>query len=228
MKIGVFGGSFNPVHLGHLAAASEVAFKTGLSQVHFVVAGRHPLKDDGSLLDAGHRFRMVELALESNPDFTASRVEVDRPGPCYTIDTMRTFREMYGGDVHFILGQDAMEDVGSWNSALALLKTVNFIVVSRPGYDSSALMDVLQGVASVKYKNLKFIELGRSVDGTLETIGVEGAPSTIRIVRITPLDISSSDIRRRMASGRPIKYLVPEAVERYLRSEGLYNQDKPG
>jgi len=222
MKIGVFGGSFNPIHIGHLAAANEIAHKAGLDEVHFVVSGAHPLKNDGTMLDATSRFAMVEMAIEGNGAFKASSVEIEKPGPSYTIDTMRHFKETYGDDIHFILGQDAMEDVGSWYSALSLFKTCNFIVASRPGYDASALMDVLQGMASVKYRNLKFIEMGRSEDGTLEIIGIEGAPTAIRIVRIAPLDVSSSEIRRRIKAKEPIKYLVPEAVERYLRREGLY------
>jgi nicotinate-nucleotide adenylyltransferase len=168
---------------------------------------------------------MVELATADNPLFRASRVEIDRPGASYTLDTMRHFREQYGDDVYFIVGQDAMEDVGSWHSASTLLKTSNFIVVSRPGYDPTTLMEVLSGVLNAVYKNVRLLPLDVDEEGVTSVMRVEGAASTIRLTQITPLGISSSLIRRKVALGEPIKYLVPEAVERYLKSEGLYRNE---
>ena len=225
MKVGVFGGAFNPVHTGHLAAVSEVADKAGLDRVYFVVTARPPHKEDRNMAPAEDRYRMVELATEDNPLFRASRVEIDRPGASYTLDTMRHFREQYGDDVYFIVGQDAMEDVGSWHSASTLLKTSNFIVVSRPGYDPSTLMEVLSGVLNAVYKNVRLLPMDADEDGLTRLMRVEGAVSTIRFTQITPLGISSSLIRRKVALGEPIKYLVPEAVERYLKSEGLYRNE---
>lgn len=222
MKVGVFGGAFNPIHVGHLAAVSEVANKAGLERVYFVVSARPPHKGDHIMADAESRYRMVELATEDNPLFRASRVEIDRPGASYTVDTMRHFRERYGDDVYFILGQDAMEDVGSWHSASTLLKTSNFIVVTRPGYDPSALMDVLTMVLSAIYKNIRIIQLDVDGDGVTRTMRVEGTASTISLMEITPLGVSSSLIRARMSRGETIKYLVPDAVERYLKLNGLY------
>lgn len=224
MKIGVFGGAFNPIHTGHLAAVSEVAAREGIDRVYFVVSARPPHKEDHLMADAETRYRMVELATEGSPIFRASRVEIDRPGASYTVDTMRHFREMYGDEVYFIVGQDAMEDVGSWHSASTLLKTSNFIVVTRPGYDPSTLMEVLSGVLNTLYKNIRIIPLGVDEDGAANLMRVEGTASTIRIVEITPLGISSSLIRAKMARGEPIKYLVPDAVERYLESEGIYRR----
>ncbi len=224
MKIGVFGGAFNPIHIGHLAAVSEVAKEVGLDRVYFVVSARPPHKEDHLMANAEARYRMVELATEDNPIFRASRVEIDRPGASYTVDTLRHFHELYGDDVYFIAGQDAMEDVGSWHSASTLLKTTNFIVVTRPGYDQSTLMEVLSGVLNAIYKNVKILPLGVREDGTANLMRVEGTASTIRMVEITPLGISSSLIRAKMARGEPIKYLVPDAVERYLESEGIYRR----
>lgn len=222
MKVGVFGGAFNPIHVGHLAAVSEVADRAGLERVYFVVSARPPHKGDHLMADAESRYGMVELATEDNPIFRASRVEIGRPGASYTVDTMRHFRERYGDDVYFILGQDAMEDVGSWHSASTLLKTTNFIVVTRPGYDPSALMDVLNGVLGAVYKNIRIIELDVDMDGVTRLMRVEGTASTIRLMEITPLGISSSLIRARMLRGEPVKYLVPDAVERYLKLNGIY------
>ena len=222
MKVGVFGGAFNPIHLGHLSAASEVAEKAGLERVYFVVSARPPHKGDHRMADAESRYRMVELATEDNPLFRASRVEIDRPGASYTVDTMRSFRERYGDDVYFILGQDAMEDVGSWHSASTLLKTTSFIVVTRPGYDPSALIELLNGVLGAIYKNIRITQVDVDGDGVTRTMRVEGTLSTISLMEITPLGISSSLIREKVARGEMIKYLVPDAVERYLKVEGLY------
>jgi nicotinate-nucleotide adenylyltransferase len=224
MKIGVFGGAFNPIHMGHLAAVNEVAGKAGLARVYFVVSARPPHKENHIMADAQARYRMVELATEDNPIFRPSRVELDRPGASYTLDTLRHFHEIYGDDVYFIVGQDAMEDVGSWHSASTLLKTSNFIVVTRPGYDPSTLMEVLSGVLNTIYRNLTILPLGADENGVTNLMRVEGASFTIRMVAATPLEISSSLIRGKMARGESIKYLVPDAVERYLKSEGIYRR----
>lgn len=226
MRIGVLGGAFNPVHLAHLNTAQEVMYKTSLDRVYFVVAARPPHKEDETLADFEDRYRMVELATADNSAFYPSRVEMERPGPSYTIDTMRRFQERFGHDVHFITGQDAMEDIGSWKSAAALLKTCGFIVATRPGYDPAALEDVMQGVLSVRYKNIKLNVIGRAGDGSVETLRVEGAGTMIRLVRVTSLDISSTEIRRRLRAGEPVKYLVPDGVEKYLHERGLFADNK--
>lgn len=225
MKVGVFGGAFNPIHIGHLNTASEIMWKVGLDRVYFVVAARPPHKENESLTDFERRHTMVELAIADNGKFYASRVEMERPGTSYTIDTMRHFQEEFGHDVYFITGQDAIEDIGTWKSAATLLKTCNFIVATRPGYDASTLEDLLQGVLSVRYKNVKLQTLGKSEDGEMETLGVVGASSVIKITRVTPLDISSTDLRERIRRGGPMKYLMPESVERYIREEGLFSDN---
>lgn len=224
MKVGVMGGSFNPIHIGHLVAANEVAHKMALDRVYFVLSARPPHKDEQELFNQESRYRMMELALAGNPVFRPSRVEMDRPGPSYTIDTMRHYKDKYGESVYFILGQDAMEDIGHWHSAPTLLKTLNFIVVARPGYDASALMEVLQGVLSAMYKNIRIIHAGHE-DGD-DVYSVEGSSTTIRVISITQLDISSSSIRRRIAAREPIKYLVPGVVERYLIEEEVLPSER--
>lgn len=224
MRVGVFGGAFNPIHIGHLAAANEVAAMACLERVYFVVSARPPHKEDHMMADAEARFRMVELAVEGNPLFRASRVELDRPGVSYTVDTLRHFHDRYGDDVYFILGQDAMEDVGAWHSAATLLKTRNFIVVTRPGYDPSTLIEVLSGVLASMYRNIKLISLASDDNGVTNLMRVEGASTTIRTVEITPLGVSSSLIREKLKRGEPIKYLVPEPVERYLKDGDIFGR----
>lgn len=221
MKIGVLGGSFNPIHTGHLAVAQETAQLIQMDRVYFVMSANPPHKEKETLIANHHRYKMVQLALDDNPLFYPSKEEMDRKGVSYTIDTMRSFKQQFGDDVYFITGQDAIEDIGSWRSAATLLKTFHIAVTTRPGYDSSALFDLLQGVLSVKYANLKLKYMGRNSGGLIETAGIAGSSSAIHLVRTPLLDISSSDIRKRLREGRSIKYLVPDVVERYLISNGI-------
>jgi len=221
MMIGVLGGSFNPIHIGHLAVAQETAELMKLDRVYFVVSAKPPHKEKETLIESHHRYKMVQLALEDNPIFYPSANEMDRGGVSYTIDTMRSFKEQFGDDVYFITGQDAIEDIGSWKSAATLLKTFHIVVTTRPGYDSSALFDLLQSVLAVKYANLKLKFMGESRSGLVESIGVTGSSTAICFVRTPMLDISSSDIRKRLGQRRSIKYLVPGVVERYLKENEI-------
>lgn len=221
MKIGVLGGSFNPIHIGHLSVAQETAQLMKMDRVYFVVSANPPHKEKETLIDNHHRSKMVELALDDNPLFYPSREELDREGVSYTIDTMRSFKKKFGDDVYFITGQDAIEDIGSWKSAATLLKTFHIVVTTRPGHDPSALFDLLQGVLAVKYANLKLKSISKNSDGSVETVGIAGSTSAIHFVRTPLLDISSSDIRKRLKQGRSIKYLVPDVVERYLNDNEI-------
>ena len=216
------GGSFNPVHMGHLVIAQEVASLLEMDEVHFVVAASPPHKEQESLIDAEKRYSMVHLACQTNPMFHASRVEMGRQGPSYTMDTMRHFVEKYGPDCYFITGQDAMEDISTWRSALALLKTVNFAVAARQGHDQSTLPEFIQGTLAARYHNLKFHDPLTSEEGRVTSFRVAGATTAINILRTPVVGVSSSEIRTRLAQGRPVKYLVPESVERYLIEEKPY------
>lgn len=210
------GGSFNPVHLGHLVIAQEAASLLGMDEVHFVVAAAPPHKEQESLVDPETRYLMVQMACRANPLFHPSRVELGRQGPSYTIDTMRHFVDEYGPDCHFITGQDAMEDISSWKSALTLLKTVNFAVVARQGHVQSTLAEFIQGTLSARYHNMKFHDAVTSEEGRVTSFRVAGATTVINILKTPLVGISSSDIRARLRRGVPVKYLVPDDVERYL------------
>ncbi len=221
MSVGVMGGAFNPIHIGHLNTACEVAYKMNLTKVIFVVSARPPHKDQKTLISSRHRYEMVKIACKGNHAFEASNTEIDRPGLSYTIDTMRGFTEEYGKKLYFILGQDALEDIGQWKSAATLLKTFNFICVTRPGYDSTTLMDLLLSVISLKYRNVKLNILSRTDDGEAETIGIVGSDSVIKLVKVTPLDVSSTDIRERIRNDEPLGYLVPEGVRKYIKENNI-------
>ena len=195
-RIGIMGGTFDPIHYGHLVAAEEARWKFGLDVVIFVPAGQPPHKPPEGITDKEHRYNMVVLATCPNPHFLVSRVEIDRPGPSYAIDTVREFKKQFGQgtEIFFITGADAVLEILTWHEAEKLIELCDFIAATRPGYDLDAM-----------YRKLpeKFLE-------------------HIHPLPIPGIAISSTEIRRRVREGLPIKYLVPEPVEQYILKHGLY------
>jgi len=198
-RIGIMGGTFDPVHSGHLITAEEVRVAFRLDEVVFVPCGIPPHKKDYELTPAHHRYLMVELAVADNPYFSASTVETDRPGPSYTIDTIREFRRRHGEgvDLHFITGADAILEILTWRDNESLIRLCRFIAATRPGYDLG--------------------ELARRLG--------ERHLSRIDAVSVPGIEISSTDIRRRVREGKPIQYLTPAAVASYIAKHGLYRGD---
>ena len=196
-RIGVIGGTFDPIHYGHLVAAQECAAVLGCEKVLFVPAHEPPHKLEEIVTAATHRAAMVEIAIADNPRFVLSTVELDRGGVSYTVDTLRTLREELGGaELHFIVGIDALLDLPGWHDPAGILRTAFVAAVSRPGYPE--------------------------VDfGVLEQI-MPGATHRVRIVPMPGHDISSTDLRERLATGRPVRYLLPDAVIAYAAAHGLY------
>jgi len=192
MRIGIMGGTFNPIHYGHLVSASEVCDKFKLDKVIFVPSSINPLKNTSNLAEAHHRLKMIKLAIADNPLFEASDIEIKRGGNSYTIDTIKALVKKYDKDtnIYFIIGADAFLEINSWASPDVLLKMCKFIVTTRPGYDIEKAKQVFK----------KHTE----------------------IMKITYLAISSSDIRERIKSGAPIRYLLPEKVENYIQKHKLY------
>lgn len=198
MKLGVMGGTFDPVHYGHLVAAEGVRYEYRLDKVIFVPAGRPPHKPDYRISDPEHRLALTRLAVASNPFFEVSDLEIKRPGPSYTYDTIREVRRLYSPDeVYFITGADAVLEILTWHRCAELLRICRFIAATRPGYDLDGLNE--------KLRTLPASLVGRIVP-----------------VEVPALAISSSDIRRRVRTGRPIKYLLPESVEAYIYEQRLY------
>lgn len=199
-RIGIMGGTFDPIHYGHLAAAEAARAEFHLDRVIFIPAGNPPHKQLQSITDPEHRYRMTVLATSSNPCFEASRIEVDKSGLSYTFDTVRELRRIYGKDVtiYFITGADAVLELLTWYKIRELLEICSFIAVTRPGYNRRELEQKIHEISS------KF--------------GGE-----IICIEVPLLDISSTDIRERFRRGKPIKYLLPEAVENYIIENGLYS-----
>ncbi|MDQ7843298.1 MAG: nicotinate-nucleotide adenylyltransferase [Armatimonadota bacterium] len=203
-RIGIMGGTFDPIHYGHLVTAEEARFQFALDHVYFVPNRYPPHKSLDHVTDPEHRFRMTQLAVQSNPRFSVSRIEIDRPGPSYTIDTLLALRREYAaGDLFYITGADAILQIvrGEWQRAAELLELCQFIAASRPGFPI--------GVDDLRRYNVT----GRVLEN-------------LHVMEIPALAISSTDIRARVAAGRPIRYLVPDAVAAYIAEHGLYR--RPG
>ena len=198
MRIGILGGTFDPVHLGHLLIAEESRIGLQLDQVLFVPAGRPWLKEGQPLTEARHRVRMVELAIASNPHFQACRSELDRPGLSYTVDTLAELRAELtpAAELYFILGLDAFENFHRWKEPERVLELARLVVVSRPGYADEERQELMA----------RYREHG----------------DRIRLLPVHTVDFSATEIRRRAAGGISFRYHVPEAVEDYILEEGLY------
>ncbi|MFH1678957.1 MAG: nicotinate-nucleotide adenylyltransferase [Candidatus Omnitrophota bacterium] len=144
MKIGILGGTFNPIHLGHLIMAEEVRQKVGLNKVVFVPANLPPHKENGEIILASHRIKMLRLAIRENPYFSVSDIEIKRGGRSYTIDTIKEFSKIYRGDeLYFIIGSDLFKYLNEWKDLKEIISLVKFIVVTRPGYPLENLPDYI-------------------------------------------------------------------------------------
>ena len=198
-RVGIMGGTFDPIHHGHLVAAEAVRIGLGLGSVVFVPANNPPHKVDRIISPASHRLAMVWLATLSNPCFQVSTMELDRDGVSYTIDTIKHLREEFGPqtELFFITGADAVLEIMSWKNARELLEMCQFVAVTRPGYS-------MAGLESLK-----------------DTLG-HGLFTRIRRFEVPALAISSSDLRRMVRGGKSIRYLVPEAVSQYIEKNRLY------
>ena len=193
MRIGVLGGTFDPIHLAHLIIAEEARVSLQLEEVVFVPAGEPWMKAGQPLSPAHHRFNMVRLAVSSNPFFRVSPIEIDRPGSTYTVDTLRSLVDEYepGVELFFILGVDAFSGFRRWKDPQGILRLAKLAVVDRPGLSAP---DPCPPVA----------------------------PDRLERLQGTNIEISASDIRRRVAESGSIKYLVADEIAGYISSTGLY------
>jgi nicotinate-nucleotide adenylyltransferase len=191
-RIGIFGGTFDPPHMGHLVAAEEIRQDFSLQKVFFVPSARPPHKLALPLTEAARRLEMISLATRDNPDFAVSDMEIQRPGPSYTVDTIGEFKKMYGADleVYFIMGADSLFEIRTWKDPERLFHLCKVIVASRPGFSLEQM------------------------DADLR--------NRIILANTTNIDISSTDIRRRVKEDKSIRYYVPDQVEAYIRSKHLY------
>ncbi|RYD03443.1 hypothetical protein N752_19890 [Desulforamulus aquiferis] len=192
------GGTFDPIHYGHLVVAEEVRHQFGLEKVIFIPAARPPHKTAKEISKPHHRVNMARMATATNKYFEVSTIELEREGPSYTIDTVVAIQEIYDVDkVYFITGADAVLEILTWKEAERLLSICNFVAATRPGYDLNKLAENLKPLPKDVFKNIIPLE-------------------------VPALSISSTDIRNRVREGRSIKYLLPEPVEEYIRNNNIY------
>ena len=213
MKWGLFGGTFDPIHFGHLRAAQEVLEMLGLERVVFIPAFLPPHKTERVISPFEHRLQMVSLAVSDNERFDVSDVEHQRPGKSYSIDTVRYFLNSHDEkiDLYFITGQDAFDAITTWHQWEKLLSLCHFVVMTRPGYETRGLGSILPNDIAVNY-----------VYHDLEDFFQGPQGSRIYFRKTTFLDISSSAIRQDVQQGLSVQYLVPEQVIRFMNEKNLY------
>jgi len=188
------GGTFDPIHYGHLVTAEEALVQFALDEVVFVPTGQPWMKQDRDVSPAEDRYLMTVIATASNPRFSVSRIEVDREGPTYTVDTLSGLAaEHPDAELYFITGADAMFEIFEWKDTDHVLELAHFIAATRPGYD----LRRFEASASTHHPN-------------------------VSVMNIPALAISSTDVRTRVREGRPIRYLLPEGVKSYIEKADLY------
>lgn len=220
MHIGLFGGTFNPIHRGHLWAASEVKKRFNLDQISLIPAALPPHKAPGQVAKADDRLAMINLAVADFSGFTVSDVELNRSGPSYTIDTIRYFKQSLGEDarIYLIMGLDAFIEIHTWKSHQELLEQIAFIVIARPG---EGYADARQGWEVLA----AYLKSTLSADfqfGNADACYTSKGKQPIYIRDVKALDISSTKIREKVKKKQSIEGLVPPGVADYIRLKGLY------
>lgn len=197
-KLAVIGGTFDPVHYGHLIAAEHARVQLGIDKVMFIPTGRPPHKTSQAVTEWGHRYRMLQLAIEDNQAFEISSLEEPGRGTSYTIDTIRRMQNLNSHSmIYFLMGADALLTIDTWKDYQQLIALCGFVVVTRPHYVIERSHPVLAALPDKWWEEMRQVE-------------------------IPGMDISSTDIRHRVAAGKTIKYLLPGLVEQYIRDNNLY------
>lgn len=194
-RLGLYGGTFDPIHVGHLVAAAEVHYALALGRVLFLPAGRPPHKRAQAVTPAAERARMIELAIAGRPQFALSMLDLDGAAPSYTADLLARARDTWDADLYFIMGEDSLRDFPGWREPARVAALARLAVVTRPNVE---------------------------VDVAAVERAVPALAGRVHCVPIPEIDVASHDIRARVTAGRPIAYQVPLAVEAYIRERGLY------
>lgn len=221
-RLGVLGGTFNPIHHGHLVAAAEVTEQFALERLIILPTHYPPHKQTPDLPAPHHRLTMAVLATTDHPLFTVCDLEITRPGPSYTVETMPALARRYGAEAEFffIVGIDVFRDFASWKEAAALLRLCHFVVISRPPYEFVELRSHLERTLAAVSPGARF-EPRPGLAGE-QAVGLIGSPFSVYPCRVPHLEISSTEIRERVRHGRTIRYLLPDVAAQYIYQEGLY------
>ena len=202
-KIGIIGGTFNPIHYAHLLLAENAREQFALDRVVFIPAGVPYLKDCSDIPAGELRYQLAKIATKDNPYFTCSRIEIDRAGNTYTIDTVRELKRMYPGDsLYFIMGADSVFDPDNWHEVEELYKLITIIATVRKDVDEDALENKCEELREKYSADIRIFSCGR-------------------------MDISSTDIRRRMNKGMSVRYLLPDDCIDFIRTRNIYSEKKP-
>jgi nicotinate-nucleotide adenylyltransferase len=219
MRIGLFGGTYNPIHLGHLRAAVEVKEGFSLDEIYLIPCAILPHKKSGHIAGAQERYEMARIATSNTPGFSASDVELKRSGPSYTIDTVLYFKSvMPETKLYFILGLDAFLEIDTWKSYMDLFPLIPFIILTRPdaghkdpGLRQQKIEDFIKSRISAGYKY-----------DSLQSGFIHLKMEPLFLFDVTPLEISSSAIRSLIKKERSIRFLVPDEAIDFIKTKGLY------
>jgi nicotinate-nucleotide adenylyltransferase len=229
MRIGIMGGTFDPIHLGHLRAAEEIYWAFGMDRIVFVPAARPPHKDEAVVASALHRYEMVSLATVFTPYFTVSPLELQREGKSYSVETVREFRKAAGPDarLYFVVGVDALLEMSAWREAEELLRSTRVVVTARPGWR----LDEVEALLTPEQRRL----LGEPTFRYLRVAEIDAAqveknpaPREVLLVEVVSLDIASREIRQLVEEGRSVRHLVPDTVAAYMVKHRLYQRPQAG
>jgi len=203
---GILGGTFNPIHIGHLIIAEEVKGIFSLEKIIFIPCAQPPHKVEEEIAPADHRYQMTQLAIKDNPSFIISRLEIERGGKSYSVETVKALQEIFGESAkfYFITGADAILEISTWKNFEELLRICQFIALTRPGYSL-------------------FPDDDQSSEGLARRLKIEPTlVGNIHLLRIRAIEISAQEIRERIREGKSIRYLVPREVEEYIYTYRLY------
>lgn len=217
-KAGLFGGTFDPVHLGHLRAAEEIREELSLNRIFFIPAAIPPHKDETHITPSRHRLEMLKLAVRENPHFEICDYELRKKSTSYTVDTLRYLNTTYpGSEFYFIVGNELFSEIETWKEYKELFKLSNFAVITRPGYrdECSAKLPLALKNDFSYYKEKENVILYKDQNSKF-----------IAFTKIRGLEISSTEIRRYVNCGRSVKYLVPSAVEEYILQNNIYPEEE--
>ena len=220
MGIGILGGTFNPIHFGHLRAAEEVREEFNLQKIIFVPSAQPPHKNLKNIIPSNYRKEMVEIAIRGNPFFEVSAIEINRQGNSYTIDTICDIKKNYKEDIFLISGVDTFKEFSTWRSVEELVKSCHFIVTSRPGRDLESLVSVLSNTVTKRFPSIVFSYEG--VKGRSSVFNISSSSYKMFSMEITGLDLSATAIRENISKGKSIRYLTPAEVEEYIKENNLY------
>lgn len=215
-KVGLYGGSFNPIHVGHLRAAEEIREILSLDKILFILTSIHPHKDQEYVPSSDIRLEMLKIATENNFEFEISDVELRRKGPSYTIDTLKYFSRNSEDEHYFIMGIENFLKINTWKSYKSLFKYANFIVVFRPGYESNKIDKLIPKELSNIFKY--------ELSDDKKTVFKNKDSKKLFFIKISGIEVSSTQIRNLLKQKKSVRYYVPERLSDFLKTNRIYSE----